>query len=236
MNVTNTTPLNHVLLIGAEVDAVRIGKIDEVLSFEGYKVDTAFGLQESHQKIFVLCNPTVVFVQMGLLEVVGPHPVEGYSFIKETKKRGTMHPVIFIAMLPDSSDAMVARALNAGASMTLLVGSSKDVLLATITRACETLSLITEPTMDPLTELDTRAAASAKFRLAIDTFCSTPISRERRGMQDTYSVVYMFFDLDNFKRINDRNGHGAGDRALQAFAKILKSTVRRGDIISRHGG
>ena len=48
------------------------------------------------------------------------------------------------------------------------------------------------------------------------------------------SLVY--FDLDGFKAINDRYGHGAGDAALQAVAERLAANVRDSDILGRLGG
>jgi diguanylate cyclase (GGDEF)-like protein len=48
------------------------------------------------------------------------------------------------------------------------------------------------------------------------------------------SLVY--FDLNGFKKINDAFGHNEGDKALDAFANLLKSTVRGSDLIARLGG
>lgn len=48
------------------------------------------------------------------------------------------------------------------------------------------------------------------------------------------SLVY--FDLDGFKAINDRHGHGAGDAAIQAVAERLQANVRESDILGRMGG
>ncbi|MEI6065376.1 MAG: GGDEF domain-containing protein, partial [Pseudanabaena sp. ELA748] len=45
-----------------------------------------------------------------------------------------------------------------------------------------------------------------------------------------------FFDLDLFKEINDRYGHGEGDRALIGFSTILKEAFRESDVIARLGG
>lgn len=48
------------------------------------------------------------------------------------------------------------------------------------------------------------------------------------------SLVY--FDLDGFKRVNDRFGHAAGDAALQAVAERLLLNVRESDVVGRMGG
>jgi diguanylate cyclase (GGDEF)-like protein len=49
-----------------------------------------------------------------------------------------------------------------------------------------------------------------------------------------YSVV--MFDIDHFKKVNDKYGHEAGDAVLAAFAKILKKDSRSVDVVGRFGG
>jgi diguanylate cyclase (GGDEF)-like protein len=44
------------------------------------------------------------------------------------------------------------------------------------------------------------------------------------------------FDIDHFKRVNDTYGHIAGDRVIQAFAKLALESVRSGDVVARIGG
>lgn len=46
----------------------------------------------------------------------------------------------------------------------------------------------------------------------------------------------LVFDIDRFKTINDRHGHGAGDAALRAFAARLREGVRGADLVARIGG
>jgi diguanylate cyclase (GGDEF)-like protein len=46
----------------------------------------------------------------------------------------------------------------------------------------------------------------------------------------------LFFDLNDFKQINDTLGHAEGDRALQAFAEVLRTALRESDVIGRLGG
>lgn len=44
------------------------------------------------------------------------------------------------------------------------------------------------------------------------------------------------FDIDHFKRVNDRHGHDAGDAVLRRFAEVARSSLRHGDLVARIGG
>lgn len=44
------------------------------------------------------------------------------------------------------------------------------------------------------------------------------------------------FDIDHFKAVNDRFGHDAGDKVLQAFARMARGVMREGDVVARLGG
>ncbi len=49
-------------------------------------------------------------------------------------------------------------------------------------------------------------------------------------------LALFFFDLDNFKEINDTYGHIAGDLILKNVAELFKRYTREGDIVCRYGG
>src|SRR6059058_5398603 len=49
-------------------------------------------------------------------------------------------------------------------------------------------------------------------------------------------VAVLMFDLDDFKRVNDVYGHGAGDQLLVQLARVARDTVRGSDVVCRIGG
>jgi diguanylate cyclase (GGDEF)-like protein len=78
---------------------------------------------------------------------------------------------------------------------------------------------------DQLTGLPNRTLLTDRLRQAAGTL-------ERRGT----GAVLLYLDLDNFKAINDRFGHPAGDCLLVAVATRLQSLARAGDTVARLGG
>ncbi|MGH3058560.1 MAG: GAF domain-containing protein [Gaiellaceae bacterium] len=50
------------------------------------------------------------------------------------------------------------------------------------------------------------------------------------------SIAVLMLDIDDFKRVNDVHGHGAGDQVLLALAGLLQETVRTSDVVCRLGG
>jgi diguanylate cyclase (GGDEF)-like protein len=55
------------------------------------------------------------------------------------------------------------------------------------------------------------------------------------GRSDSHLVVALI-DLDKFKRLNDTEGHAAGDRALIAVGHVLRERTREGAVVGRVGG
>jgi len=72
----------------------------------------------------------------------------------------------------------------------------------------------------------------ANYREFMDT-----LERElRRTERSHQSFTVLLLDLDDLKRINDRLGHLAGNRALKRLAEVMKEQCRLTDLAARHGG
>lgn len=79
---------------------------------------------------------------------------------------------------------------------------------------------------DGLTRLPNRILFLDRLRQAI----------ERSKRRNDYRFAVLFLDLDGFKTINDRFGHGVGDDFLVEIAQRLESSLRSGDTVARFGG
>jgi diguanylate cyclase (GGDEF)-like protein len=90
-----------------------------------------------------------------------------------------------------------------------------------------------------------RNLAIAERRAATDALTGLPNSR---SVQDTLKrmvahasraiapLTAVMLDLDHFKQINDRYGHGRGDDVLAAVGSVLQATLRASDFVGRYGG
>jgi len=57
-----------------------------------------------------------------------------------------------------------------------------------------------------------------------------------RARSERQQVTLLVFDIDDFKRYNDRFGHAAGDDILREAARLMQSVVREHDVVARIGG
>lgn len=78
---------------------------------------------------------------------------------------------------------------------------------------------------DPLTGIANRRAYEFELNRRVN-------QRERDGTP----VTLVILDIDQFKKLNDRFGHPAGDAVLKGVADVLQATIRKSDLAARHGG
>jgi len=63
------------------------------------------------------------------------------------------------------------------------------------------------------------------------------LAREIKRVSRTHETLAMLLiDIDDFKALNDRLGHAAGDTVLVRIARILNESVRESDVLARYGG
>ncbi|WP_084662781.1 GGDEF domain-containing protein [Tropicibacter naphthalenivorans] len=105
---------------------------------------------------------------------------------------------------------MLGMGLYFGARLTRLLDTERQIKT----------NLLTDLTLDPLTGAATR-------KRAVNSFL-------RLDVHQPAGVILC--DIDHFKRVNDMLGHNAGDDALKAVVKALRSELRVTDVLARWGG
>lgn len=97
---------------------------------------------------------------------------------------------------------------------------------------------------EELVEVNRRLAGANEEldRLAhLDALTAVP-NRRSFGQLMSHTVaqpqpaVLLLLDIDHFKRLNDQHGHLVGDAVLRAFAAVLGTALREGDVLARYGG
>lgn len=78
---------------------------------------------------------------------------------------------------------------------------------------------------DTLTGLYNRREFEKQLQIALDEM-----------HLDNHSHALCYLDMDQFKVVNDRCGHAAGDELLKRFSRMLLGTARESDVIARLGG
>jgi diguanylate cyclase (GGDEF)-like protein len=70
-------------------------------------------------------------------------------------------------------------------------------------------------------------------RYALEELLEREASRSGRY---AHSVGFLMIDVNRFKEVNDRFGHGMGDKVLQTVAELVQRSIRDADILVRYGG
>lgn len=120
-----------------------------------------------------------------------------------------------------------------------LMGGATSGLLLTVSAVLVTFLVMVRVGL--LSAERTRAERALMYEAAHDPLTRLPNRREfidrlRREVSRGRQSVVLYCDLDDFKAINDRLGHSAGDQLLIEVARRLRACVRDTDVVSRFGG
>jgi diguanylate cyclase (GGDEF)-like protein len=133
--------------------------------------------------------------------------------VRPPARRRRVEPVAEVAGGPTQSDPM---------RLVAEVARLEGELAAMRERVAE---LETHAASDPLTAVMNRRGFERELKRA-----SAYVQRYGGNA----ALVYL--DLDEFKPVNDRHGHAAGDAVLKAVAAALVAAVRASDVVARIGG
>lgn len=216
----------EILIVDDDPD-VR-GVVRAALESDGYQVTEAGSGREAIDRLRAH-RPALV-----LLDVMMP-AMDGFTAVHEIKcEPGPFVPVILLTALDDPASR--AKGIAAGADEVL----PKPVHPFELQLRCRAMLRIQRLTED-------LHVANKRLRALARTDELTHV-RNRRGLRSALTrefrraeryggaLTVLAFDVDRFKLVNDRYGHGVGDTVLHAVAQELKRGVREVDVVGRVGG
>ena len=90
---------------------------------------------------------------------------------------------------------------------------------------------IAEEELNKIANID--GLTNAFSRRKIESILELELNREKRYNR---GLSLIFFDVDNFKLINDQLGHSTGDNVLEKISSLVNNTIRKTDSFGRWGG
>ena len=180
----------------------------------------------------------------------------GPEFVRWCRRQGLGASIIFLVKSRDA--ALVADLLDAGAADAIVMADDGfRALINAIRRQAAWLAVsaenrsLHEELLHSLVEVECKNAELERLvgRLehSIRTDELTGLS-SRRWLDTTLAgawaeatrhdvpLAFLMIDLDGFKRLNDEDGHLAGDEILRVVGRVLQANCRAVDVAARYGG
>jgi len=163
-----------------------------------------------------------------LLDIVMPG-IDGFEFCRVIKNNPKMKhtPVIFLTAINDEKS---------------LIEGFKNGAVDYITKPFRQQELLARTR----THIDLKMAKEKLIRLAVTDeltglmnrryFMGRLLHEYERTKRSGSAFSVLMIDLDNFKKVNDKYGHQAGDTVLRTVSESMKLSLRLSDIIGRIGG
>jgi diguanylate cyclase (GGDEF)-like protein len=177
---------------------------------------------------FVLCAVAAV------ADTAGAHRTHEFA--------GVTRLALFLPILPFLGGSLVLAVKAWGSSLDhmLIVGG---VLLIGLLAARQTLVLSENSQLVEVVNQREEELRHQAFHDPLTGLANRLLFRDRvehaanlRPHGDGHELTVLFLDLDDFKLVNDRLGHAAGDKLLVDVAERLRACLRKGDTVARLGG
>lgn len=216
--IKNSKVLGYDIVIYAGDEVVRVFKQE----------NTVFSILNYEEAKSVNDNKTIVYYKEGRMYIKD----ETVYYLKQIAKTSQY---MYISIGHQELFHVVDRI-----SFTVFTGFLIGILLTVIftnwyiVSHAETLLKIIEDSRLKYKEYATKDTLTGAYsRLYLEQFKQ---DWSKNDKYQEFCVCLVMIDIDNFKQINDENGHAMGDEALKYVVRIFQTSLREDDIIIRLGG
>ncbi len=156
--------------------------------------------------------------------------IDGYELARRIRSNPQTKFIPVVLQTTGHTDAQDARrSAEVGALAYITDPTDIDLVLARVQTLLDFKAYLDECEMEAFTDYLTGLANRRRFEKALHK----EITRSSR-YERTFCLLWL--DIDNFKQINDKYGHGAGDEVIKIVARILQKGIRGIDLAARVGG
>jgi len=163
----------------------------------------------------------------------GRGPFAAVSRVTAVILCGEMAVAFYRAVLTNFSYTRPWETVNAETDPRWLYSLACMFFFATFMVMCEIWFLVTELQRELAVQAQTDSLTGALNRRALEEAAS---KESARSMRSGHQLCMIMLDVDQFKLLNDKHGHAAGDCALQALVRQARSMLRKQDLLARTGG
>lgn len=206
-------------------EAVNIQVLLNHLAVRNYRTDYASSGMEAVEKI-EKGNYDLV-----LLDIMMPR-MSGYEVCEKVRETYTAYELPIIVLTAKNRIADIVTAFDAGANDYLIKPLDRVELFARMETQLS-LKYAVRDALENARLANTDHLTGIYNRRFFLNSGNREFDRTRIRGGDM-SVIML--DIDDFKSINDRFGHDAGDRAIRELASLIAGNLRRNDIPARYGG
>lgn len=193
----------------------------------------AFGIQcleatDAATTMTLLANHPEIKLLLIDLDIRGE--IQGIDLVEDVRERYSNADLSILGLTPHGYNSpMSIEFLKKGANDFIIKPFIKEQLYLRIMQSLEMLDMIEEKhqlaSTDFLTQLYNRRTLAHMAPSIID-----------KAKAEGKPLCVAMIDIDHFKSVNDRFGHGVGDSVLKFLSQQLKSSFRGDDLVVRNGG
>jgi len=149
----------------------------------------------------------------------------GIELVKEVRKNYKMDTLPILVISGEKNEDSALKILKLGANDFIKKPFLKEEFIIRVNNLLDLYDYLFEykhlSIIDSLTGIYNRTYLEYNFEKIYSIFSKKSVA---------------MLDIDFFKKINDKYGHQVGDKVLKYFAKLIKNTLRKDDIVIRYGG